>query len=81
MAMQGESRQARGGEGWVRVCRTYLLRDIMEEMALNGIAPDRQFLESAIRLVILWPPRDMLNTALNLINPLGHLSQGALGVR
>ncbi|KAK9909736.1 hypothetical protein WJX75_006740 [Coccomyxa subellipsoidea] len=29
--------------------RTYLLRDIMEEMALNGIAPDRQFLESAIR--------------------------------
>lgn len=36
------------------VCRTYLVRDIMEEMQLNGLAPDRQFLESAIRSVALW---------------------------
>lgn len=31
------------------VCRTYLIRDIVEEMQLNGVAPDAQFLMSAIK--------------------------------
>lgn len=35
----------------VNVGRTYLVRDIYEEMQLNGIAPDRRFFEYAIRYV------------------------------
>ena len=34
------------------LCRTYLIRDIMEEMELNGVAPDAQFLVSAIRCAL-----------------------------
>ena len=30
------------------LCRTFLIRDVMDEMLLNGLAPDRVFLELSI---------------------------------
>ena len=32
----------------VLLCRTFLIRDVMDEMLLNGLTPDRVFLELSI---------------------------------
>ena len=33
---------------WCELSRTFLIRDVMDEMLLNGLTPDRVFLEHSI---------------------------------